>query len=322
MPPVARALQSINNRVFNRVTAGAMREALERLGLRGGETLYVHASLRRVGHIVGGPARMIEAVMEVLGASGTLVMAALPAADAASVDLSKVFDVAGTPSASGLLSETLRRTPGALRSEHPLGSAVALGARAEDLTREHLKAETPFGSGTPWARLGEAPLKVLLLSAHVGPLLYHVQELARFPNLYAPQPAQVEIRDAQGKYRKATTPVLRADVPPVVILPGNRPESRDHLLVPDYALMYPADRERRILEAGYLRYNQSRFLGRRERWASRGLMTADHLGMAEAALLDGRRMVEQITKDLVWDIGRFREEYDAEQLARLGLPQL
>ena len=322
MSPVARALQSINNRVFNRVTAGAAREALEKLGLRGGETLYVHASLRRVGHVVGGPSQLIEAITGLLGKEGTLVMPALPAPDAASVNASEVFDVAETPSRSGLLSETLRLTAGAWRSEHPVASAVALGARAEELTRDHLKAETPFGPGTPWARMADGPLKVLLLAAHAGPLLYHIQERARFPNMYATQPAQLEIRGAQGKYRKLASPVMRADVPPVVILPGNRAESRDYLLMPDYALMYPAERERRALEAGYLRHNQSRFLGRRERWVSRGLMKVGTLGTADIALLDGNQMIEHVTRDLNWDIARFREEYDAEHLSQLRLPAI
>jgi aminoglycoside N3'-acetyltransferase len=301
------------------VTADAAREALERLGLRGGETVYLHASLRRVGHVVGGPSQLIEAIMGILGKEGTLVMPALPAPDAVSVNPAQVFDVAETPSLCGLLSETLRRTTGALRSEHPIASAVALGARAEELTRDHLKAETPFGAGTPWSRLADGPLKVLLLAAHAGPLLYHIQERARFPHMYATQPAQIEIRGAHGRYLKLASPVMRADVPPVVILPGNRPESRDYLLMPDYALMYPAEREKRALEAGYLRFNQSRFLGRRERWVSRGLMKVGTLGMADVALLDGNRMIEQITRDLIWDIARFREEYDPEQLAQLRL---
>ena len=42
----------------------------------------------------------------------------------------ELFDVAGSPSRAGLLSETVRQMPGAARSLHPVASVVAVGARA------------------------------------------------------------------------------------------------------------------------------------------------------------------------------------------------
>ena len=127
------------------------------------------------------------------------------------------------------------------------------------------------------------------------------------------------MRDAGGHYKKLSTPVLRP-IPAAVILPGSRPENRDYLLVPDYALMFPSERERKVMDAGYLRFNRSRFLGRRERLRSRGILKTGRVGGAEAALLDGERMVEQIAKDLAWDLARYKEEYDPDTLSRLALP--
>jgi len=51
---------------------------LRRLGVRTGETLGVHCSLGRIGHVEGGAATVIAALIEVIGPDGALVMPATP----------------------------------------------------------------------------------------------------------------------------------------------------------------------------------------------------------------------------------------------------
>jgi aminoglycoside N3'-acetyltransferase len=315
---VSRRIQSLNKKVFRRLTRQDLRDGLAALGVSPGDLLYANVSLRQLGHLTGGPIELAEALLELIGPAGTLVIPAWMSPDARP-DSSEMFDVAGTPSRSGLLSETVRRLPGAVRSVHPVASVVAVGARAAEVTEGHDRCATPFGSESPYARLASLNAKILLIGAHLGGMLRHIQDRVDFPNLYDRLPREFEVRDASGHYRRHSTPVLR-DLPPVVILPGSRPENRDYLLVPDYALMFPSERERRVMEAGYLRFNRSRFLGRRERLQTRGILRPGRIGGAEAALLDGPRMVEQIEKDLAWDLLRFKEEYDAEILSRLSLP--
>ncbi|HET6373070.1 MAG TPA: AAC(3) family N-acetyltransferase [Candidatus Polarisedimenticolia bacterium] len=320
MRPVARRLQSLNNRVFKRITREEIREGLVRLGLEAGATVYAHVSMRRLGYVADGPAEVVGAIMDVVGPSGTLMMAACPAEAPSRVDPGALFDVLETPSRSGLLSEALRVYPASTRSLHPIASVAAVGAKAEDLVAGHARSVTPFGPESPYAKLIQSKPRFLLIGAHLGPLLYHIQDRVGFPNLYTAEPVTFEVRDAEQRYLKLPTLALRAEVPSVVILPGSRPESRDYLLIPDYAVMFPTHREREVLEAGYLRFNRSRFLGRRERLQARGILSLGRIGQAEAALFDGARLTEQIAKDLAWDLGRFKEEYDAEQLSGLSLP--
>ena len=315
---VSRRIQSLNKKVFRRLTRQDLRDGLAALGVSPGDLLYANVSLRQLGHLTGGPIELVEAILELIGPAGTLVIPAWMSSEARP-DGSEIFDVAGTPSRSGLLSETLRGLPGAVRSVHPVSSVVAVGARAAEVTEGHDRCATPFGDGSPYARLAALNARILLIGAHLGGMLRHIQDRVEFPNLYDKLPREFEVRDAAGHYRRYSTPVLR-DLPPVVILPGSRPENRDYLLVPDYALMFPSERERRVMEAGYLRFNRSRFLGRRERLQTRGILRPGKIGGAEAALLDGPRMLEQIEKDLAWDLLRFKEEYDAEILSRLSLP--
>lgn len=291
-----------------------------RLGLAPGDTVYAQVSMRSLGYVPGGPGEVVGAILDVIGPDGTLAMAAWPAADPTRIDPGVLFDVGETPSRAGLLSEALRTYPQAVRSLHPIASVAAVGARAIEITAGHDLSASPFGPSSPYGKIAQMGPRVLLVGAHMGGLLYHVQDRVGFPNLYSDEPIRIEIRDTKGSYRSITTPLLRGDVPPVVILPGSRPENRDYMLVPDYSLMFPADRERSVMDAGYLRFNRSRFLGRRERLQARGILRCGRVGSADSALIDGSRMLDQIAKDLAWDLARFKDEYDPERLALLNLP--
>jgi aminoglycoside 3-N-acetyltransferase len=55
-------------------TFDSLRADLRALGVTDGMTLMVHASLNKVGYLVGGPVALIHALLDVLGTEGTLVM--------------------------------------------------------------------------------------------------------------------------------------------------------------------------------------------------------------------------------------------------------
>ena len=56
MRQVARRLQSLNNRVFRRITRDEVREGLSRLGLAPGDTVCANVSMRSLGYVREGPA--------------------------------------------------------------------------------------------------------------------------------------------------------------------------------------------------------------------------------------------------------------------------
>lgn len=321
MRPVSRQLQLLNNRVFRRVSREDLSAAFAQLGLARGTTVFARISMRRLGYVTGGAAEVVGAILDVIGPEGTLATSAWPApADAAGA--APLFDVKQTPSECGLFAEAVRAAEGACRSLSPVASLAAVGAEAREITAGHERAATPFGADGPYGRLMERSPRLLLVGVHLGGLLRHVQDRVGYPNLYETDPRPFEVVDDEGTRRSILSRALRQDLPPVVIMPGNRPENRDFLLLPDYALMFPAEREEAVMEAGYLRYNRSRFLGRRERMAGRGILKEGRVGAAPAALLDGGRMIDQVARDLAWDLERLKEEYDPESLRMLGLPAL
>ena len=203
MRPVARRFQALNNRVFNRVNRDQMRTALASLGLAAGDVVWAHVSMRRIGFVTGGPAEAVGAILDVITERGTLMVPAFPRSDPSKIDPADLFDVAETPSGSGLLSEAARGIPGARRSRHPIASVVAIGARAEELVAGHESSSTPFGPDTPFGRLTRMQPKLLLVAAHLGGVLYHVQDRVGFPNLYSGKPVKFDVRDEAGKHQQA-----------------------------------------------------------------------------------------------------------------------
>jgi aminoglycoside 3-N-acetyltransferase len=157
----------------------------------------VHASLRAVGWIVGGPDVVIDALREALGPDGTLCMFVgwedstyemsswSAERQLAYVEERPAFDAASSRAGRewGVLPERLRTTPGAHRSAHPEASIAAVGARADWVTRDH-PLQYGFGPGSPLERVVHARGDVLLLGSPRGAvtLLHYAEHLTRVPN--------------------------------------------------------------------------------------------------------------------------------------------
>ncbi len=178
------------------LTQIALERDLTALGLRDGDMAMVHAGMRSVGRLIGGPDTLIAALRAVLGTGGTLV--GYPSWEAPYEELLDErravpaewrdhvpgFDPATGRAArdNGAFQEFLRTTPGTLRSANPGASISAIGARAAWLTADH-PLDYGYGDGTPLARLVEGGGRVLMIGApHDTCTLLHLAEhRARIP---------------------------------------------------------------------------------------------------------------------------------------------
>jgi aminoglycoside 3-N-acetyltransferase len=133
----------------------AIAAGLRKLGLRAGDIVMVHSSLSSVGYVEGGPATVIEALVEVLTPTGTLLMPTFGGPPP--------FDLANTSSGLGAITEAFRKMPGVFRSLHPTHSVSAIGARAEEIVRDHIASPTAAGRETPYGRLIELGGKILFV---------------------------------------------------------------------------------------------------------------------------------------------------------------
>jgi hypothetical protein len=307
-------------RLFNRITRQQIESALARLGVHRGESILATVSLKSMGYVTGGARAVVEALASVVGPEGSLMLSSFPAVDPLPAPPPQgEFDEIETPSAAGLLSEAFRLRPGTLRSLHPVGAMAAAGPRARDWLHGHERSASPFAEGTPIDRFVRSGGRILIIGAHLGPILPYLQEKAEFPYLYVPGVREVIVRSRRGETIPVGTRIFRSASCGVVILQGERPETRDYVLIRDYALVFPSERERRLVKVGYLRHNRGRLIGRLERLRQRGMLSTGMIGAAEAALVDAAPFCDLVGADLAWEVARFKDEYDPEKLETLGL---
>jgi aminoglycoside 3-N-acetyltransferase len=179
------------------ITKRRLVEDFESLGIGPGQTVMLHVSVRAIGWIVGGPDMVIQALLDRLTPSGTLMMYAAweerpehwaqwsPEMQAAYQAECPAFD----PSTArayrkwSILAEYLRTWPGAYRSSNPGASMVAVGAQAKRLTDNH-PLQYGYGLASPLAKLCDLNGYVLQIGVSPGTLtlIHHAEHIAHIPH--------------------------------------------------------------------------------------------------------------------------------------------
>jgi aminoglycoside 3-N-acetyltransferase len=180
------------------ITRSDLVRELTAIGVEAGQVLMLHASLSSLGNVIGGADAVVLALRQVVGEDGTLI--ALASWDNGPSDDDNgwakevreayfrdppAFDpqVSSCARYVGRLPERLRTWPGAIRSDHPEASFVALGGSAQWLTEDQ-PTDHPYGAGSPLAKVLEANGSILMLGAPLETItmLHHAEELADIPD--------------------------------------------------------------------------------------------------------------------------------------------
>jgi aminoglycoside 3-N-acetyltransferase len=198
-----RALQA-RKRAGHILNQDTLAQQLRAMGIEAGDVLLVHASMGRMGYLEEGPTTAVNALIGVLGPTGTLVMPSSPV-KALQLDHARsgvVFDVRNTPSAMGALSEYFRTLPGTVRSLHPTEPVCARGLQAHYLTEHHHLQPTPYTPDSPWGRVATAHGKILYVGvtlANAGTSLHVLEDAVpfKFP-VYYDKSFEFQVIDSNG----------------------------------------------------------------------------------------------------------------------------
>ena len=189
-----------------------MTTALTEMGIRHGDSVFLHARLSSLNGFEGQPAEILNCVTDAIGSDGTLLMlsSAYRSSTRSYLDTAPTFDARRTPSRMGLLAEIFRRTPGVVRSLNPAHPVLAKGPRASWFVLNH--EATPFSCGddTPFSKLVAADAKILFFDLLLRgfTFMHHVEHTLReqlpFP-LYDDHEYQVPVIGPSGE--RLTVPV-------------------------------------------------------------------------------------------------------------------
>lgn len=171
---------------------------LRHLGVTAGDVVMVHASLRAIGEVAGGPDEVHLAIRDAITPSGTMLMYAscpryydeigrgnlTPDEEREIFDTLPAFDAHTARSArdNGALVELFRTWPGSRVNDH-VARFVAWGQHAD-----HLFSIQPwdfaFGHDSPLERFTQLDGKILLLGSDHDQVTYlhHAEHIADFPD--------------------------------------------------------------------------------------------------------------------------------------------
>jgi aminoglycoside 3-N-acetyltransferase len=188
------------------ITPRDLDAGLRQLGLAPGDVVLVHSSLKSFGHFAGGAPAVVQALLDLLGPAGTLVVPTFHHSFFWGGPR-QVWDRERTPSHMGIISETARTWPGARRSRHAPHPLAAIGAHAADLAGRRNTSDYAFDS--PFYRLLELDAWVLLMGVDfsVCTLLHLVEELAEVPYRYWDSLTGTVV--VEGQARLETFPFMR-----------------------------------------------------------------------------------------------------------------
>ncbi len=145
---------------------------LKNLGICNGDYLLVHSSLNKIGYIIGKEQTLVEALIEVVGFDGLVVMPTHSGDNSNPEEWSNppvpkswflplkqnipAYDKFLTPTRGvGVVPEFFRRYDNVFRSNHPMVSFAAYGKRRKELLKNHpydyeLSDASPLGLMYKW----------------------------------------------------------------------------------------------------------------------------------------------------------------------------
>src|SRR5574341_1700407 len=150
-------------------------EEFRELGVKAGDTLFIHSSYKSFGGVEGGPQTVMDALLDVIGPAGTLIMPTF------NYDFLKgvSWDFRATPSQMGVLSELVRTDPRAKRLHHAIYSMSAIGKYADELAAH--RSTDCFGETTIFKKFRDWDAKILILGLPYSKsitFLHHCEQAA------------------------------------------------------------------------------------------------------------------------------------------------
>ena len=189
------------------VTQTDIEKSLKELGLKAGDTVLFHSSLKSFGQVDGGARAVISAFLSIVTNEGTVIVPTLCQKDFQNSYETWHMD---KPSDVGYITEVFRKRPDALRSNQATHSVAAIGKDAKYYTETHGQmgkrigpfGDTPFSADSPWQKMYDNNIKMVLVG--VGMESYTLRHLHE----YILVEDALKKADSRGEYEKYAEEIL------------------------------------------------------------------------------------------------------------------
>lgn len=201
----------LNTRYLRVIDQMQIIASLEQAGIAPGDLVLVHSAMSQLGYIDGGADTVIDALLEVIGKEGTLLM---PAFSNSHVYLTgeslahrsfRPYNPAVPDAWTGRIPNVFLQRPGVLRSAHPTHSLAGSGPLAEACLMDHRETDSPTGHSSPFGKLLEYGGKMLWLGADLASttFFHFLEDAADLPYL---KDAVCMVENADGSQRPVVVP--------------------------------------------------------------------------------------------------------------------
>lgn len=152
--------------------------ALQTVGIRPGETIFVHSDLKSFGKLDPGISRneyleaFIQAFLEAVGGEGTLIMPTF----SYTLTSKRIFDAESTPSTVGAMTEFFRKMNDVVRSNDPIFSIAAIGRDKQYFTEVGADC---FGKDSIFEKLYERDASLVFIGETFDITFMHYAEQRR-----------------------------------------------------------------------------------------------------------------------------------------------
>jgi len=185
--------------------------ALKGVGIAPGDLLLVHSAMSPLGYIEGGADTVIDALQEVIGNEGTLLMPAFSnshvylGGDSLARRAFRPFNPAVPDAWTGRIPNVFLQRQGVLRSAHPSHSVAGSGPLAAACLRDHLETDSPTGRSSPFGKLLDHGGKMLWLGADLASttFFHFLEDVAELPYL---KDAVCMVANPDGSQRPVVVP--------------------------------------------------------------------------------------------------------------------
>ncbi len=164
------------------VTYDMLIEGFKNIGLNKGDSVMAHSSLKAFGYVEGGADTIIDALIEVIGEQGTIIM---PTFTLSFMNAqAPVFDVKNSPSEVGKITEIFRTRNNVYRSKHITHSVAIWGKDAKYIAS--LPSGTAWGDDSPFKWLLDKDGYILMLGTDYKTctLIHKAEEDLQVPYRY------------------------------------------------------------------------------------------------------------------------------------------